>query len=92
MQVWLDIIVYTVLFILIFSARNLLKELKEANEELTKQRRLVISLSQELERAYQEISSLKQGNVPKQKKKIPGFLMADDPMDAITKQIGIYGR
>ena len=92
MPVWLDIIIYGGFFILIFLAHGLSKQVSEQEEEVAKQRRLIIHLNAELERANREIKILKQSQGKESKakaNKIPDFLLADDPMETLYRQIGV---
>ena len=100
MPVWLEIIVANVALVFVCYAASLSKELKAAEEELRKAKLTIKQLYSELQKANKQISKMQQGNTAAgtqdeaggKKEKIPAFLLADDPMEALLKDVGKLSR
>lgn len=86
---WLNIILIVVAFILLINNLNLRSDLKWAKEHIELLKSANNKLVTNLENANMKIKELTQGIDPnKHTRKIPAFLLADDPMDAILRDVG----
>jgi hypothetical protein len=90
MPVLLEIILANAVIGLACYARGLYLELKKTKEHLEMVKNINRRLNDSLNIANQRISELTEGKGETNKRhtKIPGWLLADDPMDEILKSVG----
>ena len=90
---WLDIILIVVALILFINNMSLRSSLKWTKEHIELLKSANSKLVNNLENANMKIQELTQGSdSSKHTPKIPAFLLADDPMDAIFRDAGRVKR
>lgn len=94
MPVWLESAVVLIAIISVCYARSLYTELKLTKELLELSRSANKQMTEKLEIANQQIADIKAGSSDKKTKstKMPAFLSADDPMDALLRDVGRISR
>lgn len=86
---WLDIILIIVALILFINNMSLRSSLKWSKEYIELLKSANSKLVTNLENANLKIKELTQDSDPnKHTQKIPAFLLADDPMEAILRDVG----
>lgn len=88
MPVSLGIILVVVALICFFNNLSLRSDLKWAKEHIELLKSSNNQLADKLKSANVQIEKLTCGNEDTQNTKIPSFLLADDPMDALLRDVG----
>lgn len=90
MPIWLQIILVLACIGLALKNFGLSQDLKQAEEFLKMYKNTNERLNSKLKKANEQIAELKAANGESKPKttKIPSFLLADDPMDALFRSVG----
>ena len=91
MGVTLFVIMGSALIALACFTRSLYLELKDTRDKLEKTRTIMNTFYNELQATRKKLDNLQRGQKKEQnppKEKIPSFLLADDPMEALLKDVG----
>lgn len=94
MPIWLQIIALSILVILACYTWSLRMDLKRTEEFLELSRRANRALVEKLAEANKQVAELRTGSSKEKPRpsKMPAFLSADDPMDALLRDVGKLSR
>lgn len=94
MPAWVLVIGVNAILIMAFYIKNANKILREKDEQIKSQKETIKQLETELRTANKHIAHLSQGSseVNAKSNNIPDSVLADDPMDAILRNVGRIDR
>ena len=93
---WLKIIIGSIALVFAVYAVDVHRDFRAMEKEFAEAKKLIIQLDYKLQIANEKISRLQKevyksdAKIPdsKKKTKIPDFLLSDDPMDALLRDVG----
>ena len=93
MPMWLELILAPIALVFVVYAIDVHKDFRAMEKEFEEAKKLIVQLDYKLQIADEKIKRLQQeayksdvkATESKKKQKIPAFLLADDPMDALLR-------